>query len=298
MYGSFFKGTPVTFLRTCRYGLEAFVGGSICLLFAVLPLNQASALAAFLGRRIGPFLRATRTASANLRVVFPDWTEAQIRDTVRDMWSHLGRIVAEYFHAKDFDGPQGEHRIQVCGSEILEALKAERKPILFVSAHFGNWQMATLAAKRYGIPVWQFYRPANNPWSDAIMRYAQNTFVEGVISKSAHSFRNLVIALKKGRHILVFFDQYMHKGMPIPFFGRPALTAPVTVRLAQKLGCSLVPFYVERLKGSTFRVTFESPLSLHEDELTLLTFLNQRLESWIRLHPEQWFWVHDRWKET
>jgi KDO2-lipid IV(A) lauroyltransferase len=95
----------------------------------------------------------------------------------------------------------------------------------------------------------------------------------------------------------------MNDGIPVPFFGRPAMTAPALAQLALRFDCAIVPARVERLKGARFRLTVFPPLELprtgnrHADTLAIMTRVNAILESWIRARPELWFWLHRRWPD-
>jgi KDO2-lipid IV(A) lauroyltransferase len=109
--------------------------------------------------------------------------------------------------------------------------------------------------------------------------------------------------LRRGAHLTMLADQKMNDGIPVPFFGRPAMTAPALAALALRFDCDLLPARVERLSGARFRLTVFPPLPLprsgdhHADVATLMTRVNQTLERWVRDRPEQWFWLHRRWPD-
>ena len=172
--------------------------------------------------------------------------------------------------------------------------------ILF-SGHLANWEIAALAAGQCGIDIAQVYRTANNPFVDRMIRRWRGGQGE-FIPKEAVG-RRAVAALRRGAHLTILVDQKLNEGIPVPFFGRPAMTAPTVALLALRFGADVLPARVERLGGARFRLTIEPPLPLPDtgnratDVAALMTVVNGTLERWIRERPEQWFWVHRRWAD-
>ena len=159
-----------------------------------------------------------------------------------------------------------------------------------------------LAAVQYGTPVAQIYRAANNPLVDRMIARFRGDRAE-FIPKGTVAARHAIAALRRGAHLTLLADQKMNDGIPVPFFGRPAMTAPALAALALRFDCDVLPARVERLGGAHFQLTVFPPLALrrsgnsHADEAALMTQVNAILESWIRDRPEQWFWVHRRWSD-
>jgi len=123
------------------------------------------------------------------------------------------------------------------------------------------------------------------------------------IPKDAIAARGAIAALRRGMHLGLLADQKMNDGIPVPFFGRPAMTAPALAVLALRFNCDVLPLRVERLNGARFRVTVFPPPPLsrsgdpHADAAALMARVNAILEEWIRDRPEQWLWVHRRWPD-
>src|SRR6202012_5753882 len=123
------------------------------------------------------------------------------------------------------------------------------------------------------------------------------------IPKGTIASRRALAALRRGAHLTLLVDQKLNDGIAVPFFGRPAMTAPSLALLALHFDCTVLPARVERLRGAQFRLTIEPPLPLPRrgnrtaDAAALMTDVNQTLERWIRERPEQWFWVHRRWPD-
>jgi KDO2-lipid IV(A) lauroyltransferase len=109
--------------------------------------------------------------------------------------------------------------------------------------------------------------------------------------------------LAKGAHLAILIDQKMNDGIPVPFFGRPAMTTPVLAKLAQRFKCPVVPARIERLQGAHFRLTVFEPMAIPDtgnpdaDAATLMREVHAMMEGWIRHRPDQWFWLHRRWPD-
>lgn len=281
------------------YRCEAWGAALFFAIAGALPIDAASGLGGWLARRIGPALGVSRQARRNLAAALPELSTADIETVLRGMWDNLGRVAAEYPHLRRIAvfGDQG--RVEVRGMEHVEqAIEAGRRMIVF-SGHLANWEIAALAAAQYGIDIAQVYRTANNPLVDRMILRFRGGGGE-FIPKEAVG-RRAVAALRRGAHLTILVDQKLNEGIPVPFFGRPAMTAPALALLALRFDCDVLPARVERLGGARFRLTIEPPLALPDsgnrsaDVAALMTAVNATLERWIRERPEQWFWVHRRW---
>ena len=218
------------------------------------------------------------------------------------MWDNLGRVTAEYPRLRKIRVFEPGGRVETHGFEhIDQAVAAGRRMIIF-SGHLANWEIGMLAAVQYGISVSQIYRAANNPLVDRMITRFRGDAGE-LIPKGAGGARGAIATLRRGAHLTMLADQKMNDGIPVPFFGRRAMTAPALAALALRFDCDVLPARVERLGGAHFRLTVFPPLALprsgnsHADEAALLTQVNAILESWIRDRPEQWLWVHRRWPD-
>src|SRR4051812_18204204 len=288
------------------YRIEA---AGVALFFAlcrVWPIDIASALGGRLGRRLGPLLGVSRQARRNLAAAFPDWPPAEIERVARGMWDNLGRVAAEYPHLRDISVFGGD-RVEVRGLDHIERAVAGNRRMILFSGHLANWEIAALAAGQYGVDVAQVYRTANNPLVDRMIRYwrgGQGRQGKGEFIPKEAVGRRAIAALRRGAHLTILVDQKLNEGIPVPFFGRTAMTAPTVALLALRFGVDLLPVRVERLRGARFRLTIEPPLPLPEtgsrssDVAALMASVNATLERWIRERPGQWFWVHRRWPDS
>ena len=259
--------------------MEAWGAALLFAVFRFLPLDWASATGAALARRIGPFLAVSRHARRNIRRAFPELSESEVTGVVISMWDNLGRVAAEYPHLRKINVFEPGGRVETRGLEHVDrAIAAGRRMIVF-SGHIANWEIGMLAGLQYGIPVAQIYRAANNPLVDRMIARFRGNRGE-FIPKGAIAARGAIAALRRGTHLGLLADQKMNDGIPVPFFGRPAMTASALAVLALRFDCDVLPLRVERLDGARFRVTVYPPLplprsgDLHADAAALMARVN------------------------
>ena len=291
-----------------RFFIDPLLGIVAALAFGfirILPPRLTSALGGWLARTIGPQLKITERALSNLQRAFPEKTNADITVIIGDMWENLGRTAAEYANVSFINVYDPSGPVEVIGAEYIDLLRDDNKPGIFFSAHIANWEIVSLGAIQRGLPLDRVYRAANNRLTEWLYHRGRATGGDGgqLIPKGAKGARMLVKSLKDGRHLGMLVDQKMNDGIPVPFFGRDAMTAPALAELALRYDCPVVPARVVRIKGPKLRLIVEPPLEFtptgdrHADVAALMALVNQRLESWIRDTPGQWLWLHNRWPD-
>lgn len=269
--------------------------------FGLLPLDLASALGGWLGRTIGYRLPVTRRARRNLARAYPEKSEAERESIIRRMWDNLGRTAAEFPHIGSLSVGAGA-RIAFEGVEHIEAAQARGRGLLFFAAHIGNWEVFGPAALSRNISLNLVYRAPNNRRLDWLFTGRGNLGAE-MIPKGSQGARRALQLLQQGKAIGLLIDQKMNDGIPVPFFGRDAMTAPAIAQFALKFGTPVLPAHTVRLKGAHFRLVIEPPLTLpetsdrHEAIRILMTEVNRIVEGWVRENPEQWLWLHKRWPD-
>jgi KDO2-lipid IV(A) lauroyltransferase len=267
----------------------------------VMPLDMASAVGSRIARTIGPMLPVHKIARKNITAAFPEKTETEVNSILNGMWDNIGRTFFEYPHLSDL---LKKGRVEFVGNEHIESLRDDGIPGLIWGAHLGNWELVPASSGHCGMALHRIYRKPNNPHIDWLFR-AHRDFVQGeLLPKGSAGARRTIKNLKEGGHLGMLVDQKMNDGIAVPFFGRPAMTAPALATFAFRFKCPLVSVRVLRLGGAHFRVemsppyTFEDTGDREADVLTAMTSVNRCIEDWIRAYPEQWFWVHRRWPKT
>lgn len=276
-------------MKTFRYAIEAALTAVLLAFFKVLPPSVASNIGGAIGRTIGPHLAVNRRAIKHLKLTFPDADHAAI---IKGMWDNLGRVFAEYPHLEKI---AAEHT-EFVGRENFDTQKI---PAILIAGHLANWEIAATTFFVHGTSMGLIYRAPNNPWVDKMLKVMRS--LNGKIAthpKSTRGMRQVVDGLKSKNNLGVLIDQKYNQGLEANFFGRPAMTSPAFVQLAQKYGCPVYPVRVERLKGCHFRVTVHKPMDTSQTTETLIQQAHALLEQWISERPEQWIWLHRRWKEV
>jgi len=272
-------------------------------LFGTLPLDSASALGGWLGRKLGPRFAVAKHARRNLARAMPELSEAQREKILDGMWDNLGRVLAEYSRLGEIDvsTPEKPGRIEIVNGGIVTRFRDAGQPVIYFSAHYGNWELPSKAPKHFDVPLLHVYRAANNPLTEQMLQKLRKPVGGRHIPKGMQAARELLKAIKNRESIAMLVDQKLNSGIPVPFFGIDAMTAPAIAEFALRTGSPLVPAYCERLGGAHFRLTFEEPMILedtgdrHRDIYEALVKINKRVEDWIRKRPDHWFWVHKRW---
>jgi KDO2-lipid IV(A) lauroyltransferase len=276
--------------------LLGWVATAAYALLRALGPDRASALGGVVARNIGPHLKISRRAHANLARFMPELDAAARTRVVREVWDNLGRTAAEYPHLHVL----GTERTQACGLENLREAVATGRSCIFFTGHFANWEVAGVAARAHGTPVSVVYRALNNPHIDALILRLRGD-VEATIPKGAEGVKELIRLFARRRHVAMLLDQKQNDGIPAPFFGVDAMTTQAPAMFALRSGVQLVPVQVERLDGARFRITVHPRLEIPvtgdraRDITTITTAINAELERWVRANPGQWLWLHRRW---
>lgn len=292
-------------LKKIRHLFEAAIVWVAFILFHyILPFKISVDFGGWLARKVGPWSPLSNRARSSLKKCFPKLTSIEIEEIIAEMWENYGRLAAEYANADAFWDGKSLKNIEIVGLEHLKHFQDDGKPGIIFTAHTGNWQMITLAAQSVGFDLTQMYRPANNPWVDALMLRCQKLAVKNVITKGKGGPKDLLSLLKRGDHALLLIDQKMGEGISVPFLGREAMTAKGAARMYLNQKCPLLPARSERLSGSSFRVIFYPPLKFEtcgdhqKDMYELLLQINTMVGEWVIERPGQWLWIHRRWNDV
>lgn len=285
-------------MKKIRYFFEALAVYILFAIFWCLPAKAASNLGGWLGRTIGSILAMNRRVKRHLKMVFPDIKKEEQEKVTKEMWENLGRIFAEYPHLEKIS-----KNAEIKNLEKLEPYLNQNKPIIFIGAHIGNWEingMAMLSQLNKSVAL--TYRPPNNPWVDRLLQKLRtlNGRIEAY-PKSSEGGRNMMKILKQNGRLGILIDQKYNEGIITEFFGHPAMTNPVFVQLAQKYDCPIIPVRCERIHKTDFKLTVYDDIKTKDQNGNLLQVedvvkqAQALIEDWIKERPEQWIWLHRRW---
>lgn len=292
---------PTPFAKYVRHPLEALAAGMLWVVFRIMPLDWASGIGGAIAAMVGPNLRVTDRARTRIKTVFPEKSDAEVEDIVIGMWRNLGRTVAEFPHTSGLSFNPRDGRVHIEGMKHLETFRDDDEPGLFFSAHIGNWELAPLTAVAYGIDTVFVYREANNRLMEKIYLLGRSNLKDILVRKGNEGAKGIMKALREKKHVGMLVDQKMNDGMAVPFFGRDAMTAPAIAAMALKFKCPIMPARVIRTDGAHFTIDLGEPFLAENtgdreaDMLQTMTKVNAIIENWIREHPDQWMWLHNRW---
>ncbi|MGQ0614762.1 MAG: lysophospholipid acyltransferase family protein [Planctomycetaceae bacterium] len=237
----------------------------------------------------------TATARANMEIAFGRADDALLRATYR----HFGEAAVDFlFFPRLFDqaGAGAHFRFEGGGLEHYRATKPASA--VFVTGHFGNWELFGAAFRHVGIPIAPVVRPPSPPWFASWIERRRRAEGQGIIPK-ADALPLALRALKEGTCVAFLMDQSAGRhGVPIPFFGMQARTLTAPAALAHKLGVPLYAGYSTRLGDGIDYRCFAEPVPLLGDAVSTTARLNALLEGYVRARPEQWWWFHRRFKPT
>lgn len=279
---------------------EALPAGFLFGIARMLPVDAASAVGGWLFRRLGPVLGGQhRRVLRNIGIAFPDLPDARRRAIAVGFWENLGRTLFEYPHLQTL---RRRGRFELCGVDVFEQVNRHPGPVLGFTGHFANWEANAAVVDGLTRPLGLVYRPPNNPLIDRALFAMRARFGVRQFSKGRTGGRPLVGALKDGVVVGMLVDQRLTNGLDLTFLGAPARTAPALARLARSHAALLVPVRVERLHGAHFRVTACPAWTVRwtadadADVERVMRRVNETLADWVRDRPEQWLWLHDRFK--
>jgi len=285
-------------MKLIRYFFEYIF---IIILFSLLRLlgyRIASGFGCFLGKTFGPLFRSKKIIQNNLVKFDSSLTPEKIANISKKMWENYGRILAEYPFISSFRKGDLDKYIKIENKEKLEEIK-KGQPVVFVSAHFSNFELMAMAIEKAGVRLSAIYRPLNNRMVNSIMEPLRKKYIcKNQIKKGINGVRESLKFFKQGVSIAIMIDQRVSEGEKINFFNHPAYTTTIPAQFVKKFGCKIQPVHIERYDKINFKITFDEQLIIgeNEDNASISLKLNQWLENKIKKKPSQWIWTHDRWK--
>jgi KDO2-lipid IV(A) lauroyltransferase len=292
--------------RERRHAVEAALVAGVSAVARRLPRRAVLATGRSLGRLWGALDRRHREiAAANLRQAFPDWSEERVQGTARGVYAHFGAVLLDLLW---MEGRRAEDLLALCdidGVEHLQAARAEGRGVIAPSGHFGNWELQAAASVPLVGHVSMIARPLDNPALDRRLVRLRTASGNTVFYKQK-AIARVLAALREGGIVAILIDQNMQAkdGIFVRFFARSACTTPVAAAIALKTGCAIVPVHCILQSNGRYRMVYGPRVEWagtgrrDEDVAALTQHLTTIIERWVRDNPEQWLWLHRRWKTT
>jgi KDO2-lipid IV(A) lauroyltransferase len=285
--------------------LQYVVAWTLIKTLGVLPRGMARSMAAVGVRLLLLALpKLKKTAEFNLRLAFPEWTDAERRSTLEKMTRNLGWMAAEFARMPSYTKENIESVVVLDGHENFLAGHSRGKGVLYLTGHIGAWELSSFAHALYGFPLHYMARPLDNKALDAMVNQYRGLSGNKPIFKN-ESARVMLRILKEAGTVGILADQNTMpgEGVFVDFFGTPACTTTGIARVALHTDAAVVPgyaFWDENLRK--YRLRFEPPVELvrtgdgERDIVENTQRFAKVIEEIVRKYPEQWVWIHARWK--
>ena len=286
-------------MKSVKYFIQFLIISTLFLFFKILGLRYASYISGKIVSLIGPFFRSKNLIESNILKALPNLRRNEIKNISKKMWNNYGRILAEYVFIKNFRTVKLKNNMQIVGQAILDKIKKDNEPVIFISGHFNNFELMAMQIEKAGINLAVIYRPLNNKFLNFLMEKIRKKYIcKNQIKKGISGTKQLLSFFKKKTSIALMIDQRVSQGIKSNFFKYEALTTTIPAQFVKKFKCKVIPIYIERINNVNFKMTVHDPLQYSNDQtIESITFdLNCHLEKMILKNPEQWIWSHNRWK--
>src|SRR5579871_902917 len=294
-----------------KQALGALLGPLTVVLLRALRLADPDRTARFTGammQRIGPWLKEHRIGRDNLVAAFPEKSSAEIEAILAKVWENVGMFVGEFAHLdriwdyNEANPAAGRIDLDPVSIDRFLKLRDDGKGALIFAAHLGNWELPALVGPAYGLDSAVVFRPPNlNAVADAVERI-RAVNMGTIVATERDAPLRLARLLERGSHAGMLIDQHYVKGVDVVFFGRKTKCNPLLARLAAQVECPIHGVRVVRLPNHRFRLELSeevAPVRGANGKLDVqgtMQAVTSVVEGWIREYPEQWLWLHRRWR--
>ena len=291
---------------------DAAVGGLTIAMLRTARAFDPDKTAKFFGRAsrfIGRRLREDRIGRENLKAAFPEKSPEEIERILDGVWDNLGRIGAEFAHLDhiwdyDPDHPEKDSRVEFTPrtKQLFDQIRDDGKPALIFACHLGNWELPALAAVAHGLDAAILFRRPNSEAADRAIERTRAINMGTLIPAGRDAPLRLAQALQDGKHVAMLVDQYLTNGVEVTFFGRKTTANPMLARLRRQVDCPIHGTRIVRLPNNRFRAELSEEVkpvldaSGQIDVQGTMQAVTNVVEGWVREYPEQWLWLHRRWR--
>ncbi len=292
-----------------RMAFNALVGVFTVATMRLMRLGNRKHLANFAGatmRRIGPWFPEHRVGRANLAAAFPEKSSEEIERILAGVWDNLGRVGIEFVHIDRFTVADASGDADAMFDEAtwrqIQAAKSGG-PVLCFCAHLANWELPASFTRYVDVDSTILYRPPNIRAVAEEIRRLRAGCMGTLVPTGFDAPIKLARAIERGGNVAMLIDQHETRGVEVTFFGRPCKASPLLAKLARHFDCSIRGLRTIRLPDrNKFMIEVTGPIEPvrdHEGKVDVLGTtqkITSVVESWVREHPEQWLWLHRRWR--
>ena len=283
--------------KILKYFLESLIVYFFFLIGRLIGLKNSRKIFSFIFLNLGPLFKSTNIINNNLKKFSKNLSVEKKKIIINKMWSNYGMTFIEYIFLDIFR--KGKKFVNFEGENILSNVLKEKKPVIFISGHFANFEIMSMEITKKKINLATIYRPLNNLFLNPFMELLRKKYVcKNQIRKGRSGVRDAIHFLNRGFSIALMIDQRVSEGESINLFNHPALTTTLPAQLALKYDIKIIPVSIERLNQSGFKITFNKPVDSKKfnNKYEITSYLNKELEKMIIKNANEWIWTHNRWK--
>ena len=288
-----------------QINLEYWIARALLAAFSVLPLRFALALGAGFGR-IGYFFlgKLRRRGEKNLQIAFPELSEIQRRRLLQGFFKNLGRQLGLFSHFQKESSNKLREIIHPEGLEYLDEARQNKRGVILFTGHIGAWELSSFALSLFERPLSFLVRRIDNPKVEALIDSIRTRYGNRTIDKRSAA-REMLQIMRAGDTLGILVDLNTHEreGIFVDFFGIPASTTFVLAKLALRTGATVLPVFAPwDEQKRRFLLKIDQPLVINRtgDEQADVQLLTQQftsvVEDFVRRYPDQWLWIHRRWR--
>ncbi len=284
-------------IKFFTYFIQSIIIYIFFILGKIMGITLSRKLFSYLFLKIGHNFKSKKLIDSNLNIYSKNLTEIRRDEIISGMWKNYGKTFIEYIFLNYFKKNNTHMKIE--GAEKLDNILELKKPVIFVSGHFANYELMSMEIVKKNINLATIYRPLNNYFLNPFMEYLRRKYVcKNQIKKGVSGVREAIEYLKKDYSIALMIDQRVSEGEKINFFGKSALTTTLPAQLALKFNLSIIPVFIERDQSDNFKIKFYQEIEpkSFDNKSDLTDKLNKVIEEMIVYRPEGWIWTHNRWK--
>tara|TARA_B100000941_G_scaffold31040_1_gene18453 strand:+ start:1520 stop:2377 length:858 start_codon:yes stop_codon:yes gene_type:complete len=284
-------------IKFFKYFFQAIIVYLFFIIGKLVGLKLSRIIFSTIFKLFAPAFKSKKIIDKNLSIFASEVPNIDKNQIISEMWKNYGMTFIEYMFLNTFR--KNSSHIEIKGDENLNVAISKKKPLIFVSGHFANFELMSMEITKRNIKLATIYRPLNNIFLNPTMEILRKKFIcKNQIKKGLNGVRDAIEYIKNDFSIALMIDQRVSEGEKINFYKKPALTTTLPAQLALKYKLSIVPVFIQRKSNSKFVLEFQNEIKSEDfhDKLELTQKLNEVLEKMVVRNPNQWIWTHNRWK--
>ena len=284
-------------IKLLKYFFQATIVYFFFIVGRLIGISLSRIIFSSIFKLVAPIFKSKKIIEHNLNILAKEVPGINKKQIVSEMWKNYGMTFIEYIFLNNFR--KNSSHIEIKGEDNLDIVISKKKPVIFVSGHFANFELMSMEISKKNIRLATIYRPLNNIFLNPFMEFLRKKFVcKNQIKKGLNGVRDAIAYINNNFSIALMIDQRVSEGVKTNFFKKPALTTTLPAQLALKYKLSIIPVYIQRNSNNKFIIEFQNEIKPEDfkEKLKLTEKLNDVLEKMIIKNPNQWIWTHNRWK--